>query len=276
MSISPPLQPPPPPESSSSLARLIRTTLSYDTNVMLAAIISLLLVILFVLLLHLYTRWFLLQARRRSRTSVTVPHVLESRLHQRFTIIDTSNSDNNSNAKFGLPIAIISSLPLFVYNFSSIEDRNHGLECAICLCVFEDEEIGRKLPACGHAFHVECIDMWLQSHSTCPICRATIQYNQIRKIDNSDTEIVDSGLDLNILTVNNEEDLRLEIVTTSSDHNQILEPRESNVAAVNECGSSSSSSKEELELAKNLLTISGRSGSKVHPTSNVNGDDSVA
>ncbi|XP_076899495.1 RING-H2 finger protein ATL2-like [Bidens hawaiensis] len=278
MSISPPLQPPPPPpESSSSIARLIRTTLSYDTNVMLAAIISLLLVILFVLLLHLYTRWFLLQARRRSRTSVNVPHVLGSRLHQRFTIIDTSNSDDNSNAKFGLPIAIISSLPLFVYNFSSIGDRNHGLECAICLCVFEDEEIGRKLPACGHAFHVECIDMWLQSHSTCPICRATIQYNQSRKIDNnSDAEFVDSGLDLNILTVNNEEDLRLEIVTTSSDHNQILEARESDVATVNECGSSSSSSTGELELAKILLTISGRSESKVYPSSNVNGDDSVA
>ncbi|KAI3732754.1 hypothetical protein L1987_63962 [Smallanthus sonchifolius] len=104
-----------PPESDSSLAHLVRTTLSYDTNIMLAAIISLLLVILFVLLLlHLYTRWFLLQARRRSCNSVTIPRVFGSRLHQRFTIID-----DHSSEKLGLPFSIIASIMLFV---SSIED----------------------------------------------------------------------------------------------------------------------------------------------------------
>ncbi|GJN29437.1 hypothetical protein PR202_gb17663 [Eleusine coracana subsp. coracana] len=32
----------------------------------------------------------------------------------------------------------------------------------------------RLLPTCGHAFHVPCIDAWLLSHSTCPLCRGSI------------------------------------------------------------------------------------------------------
>ncbi|KAK1437034.1 hypothetical protein QVD17_02819 [Tagetes erecta] len=253
---------PPPPSSAATttttngLTRLIRTTLSYDTNIMLAAIIALLLVILFVLLLHLYTRWFLLQARRRSRnSSVTVPRVLQSRFNQRFTIIETSNSDHSST-KLGLPFSIIAQLPLFVYK---VHDFELELDCAICLSVFEDEEIGRKLPGCGHAFHVECIDMWLNSHSTCPICRTTIDHN--RKI-----EITDSD--------HNQEDiseLRSEIVTTFN--NQTVEPRET---ADNSSLLSSPSLTGELQSGNKLLTTSSssRSGGKVHPSSIVNDDDS--
>ncbi|KAM0023396.1 putative transcription factor C2H2 family [Helianthus debilis subsp. tardiflorus] len=43
--------------------------------------------------------------------------------------------------------------------------------CSICLCEFEEDEELRTLPECLHSFHVSCIDMWLCSHSTCPICR---------------------------------------------------------------------------------------------------------
>ncbi|XP_041003337.1 RING-H2 finger protein ATL52-like [Juglans microcarpa x Juglans regia] len=44
--------------------------------------------------------------------------------------------------------------------------------CAVCLSEFEDGEELRTLPGCMHSFHVPCIDMWLYSHSTCPICRS--------------------------------------------------------------------------------------------------------
>ncbi|KAG2408946.1 E3 ubiquitin-protein [Vigna angularis] len=44
--------------------------------------------------------------------------------------------------------------------------------CAVCLGEFEDGEELRTLPECLHSFHVACIDPWLSSRSSCPVCRA--------------------------------------------------------------------------------------------------------
>lgn len=49
------------------------------------------------------------------------------------------------------------------------------MECAVCLSEFREGEVGRKLPKCNHSFHIDCIDMWFLSHSTCPLCRAGVQ-----------------------------------------------------------------------------------------------------
>ncbi|KAL6653464.1 hypothetical protein ACP70R_009042 [Stipagrostis hirtigluma subsp. patula] len=49
-----------------------------------------------------------------------------------------------------------------------------GAECAICLGEFDDGEKVRVLPRCHHGFHVQCIDMWLAAHSSCPICRSSL------------------------------------------------------------------------------------------------------
>nr|XP_010920627.1 E3 ubiquitin-protein ligase Os04g0590900 [Elaeis guineensis] len=47
-------------------------------------------------------------------------------------------------------------------------------ECAVCLSVIADGEEFRQLPRCKHSFHAPCIDMWLYSHSNCPLCRADV------------------------------------------------------------------------------------------------------
>ncbi|KAL5991985.1 hypothetical protein ACLOJK_012897 [Asimina triloba] len=47
-----------------------------------------------------------------------------------------------------------------------------GGECAVCLCEFKEGEEVRQLPECLHSFHVPCIDMWLSSHTSCPLCRS--------------------------------------------------------------------------------------------------------
>ncbi|XP_074572202.1 putative RING-H2 finger protein ATL71 [Curcuma longa] len=51
-----------------------------------------------------------------------------------------------------------------------------GLEkacCAICLAEYRERDVLRRLPECGHLFHVECVDPWLRSHSSCPVCRSS-------------------------------------------------------------------------------------------------------
>ncbi|XP_017696052.2 RING-H2 finger protein ATL52-like [Phoenix dactylifera] len=47
-------------------------------------------------------------------------------------------------------------------------------DCSVCLGEFQDGELVRLLPKCGHAFHVPCIDTWLRAHVNCPLCRACI------------------------------------------------------------------------------------------------------
>uniref|UniRef100_A0A0E0CIJ8 RING-type E3 ubiquitin transferase n=1 Tax=Oryza meridionalis TaxID=40149 RepID=A0A0E0CIJ8_9ORYZ len=71
------------------------------------------------------------------------------------------------------------ALPMFAYasggagtaqGGSDLEAGN-GEPCSVCL---EEQHAGgmvQEMPSCKHLFHVECIDMWLHSHLTCPICR---------------------------------------------------------------------------------------------------------
>ncbi|KAK3213448.1 hypothetical protein Dsin_018154 [Dipteronia sinensis] len=54
------------------------------------------------------------------------------------------------------------------------EQEDSDYECAVCLSVFEEGEEVKQLPRCKHSFHAPCIDMWLYSHSDCPLCRAAV------------------------------------------------------------------------------------------------------
>ncbi|XP_065851789.1 RING-H2 finger protein ATL33 [Euphorbia lathyris] len=52
--------------------------------------------------------------------------------------------------------------------------KDLGIECPVCLSVFADGEEVKQLGICKHSFHASCIDMWLNSHSNCPVCRASV------------------------------------------------------------------------------------------------------
>lgn len=47
--------------------------------------------------------------------------------------------------------------------------------CSICLGEYQDKEVLRIMPNCGHNFHLSCIDVWLRKQSTCPVCRISLQ-----------------------------------------------------------------------------------------------------
>jgi len=71
----------------------------------------------------------------------------------------------------GLDEAMIRLIPVIQYK--SQGDGDFG-ECAVCLNEFQEDEKLRIIPNCSHVFHIDCIDVWLQSNANCPLCRTSI------------------------------------------------------------------------------------------------------
>ncbi|KAL7000532.1 RING-type E3 ubiquitin transferase, partial [Sarracenia purpurea var. burkii] len=136
----------------------------YVTNskILLAAIISSLIVVVLIVILHLYTRCAL---RRKARHRIT--------LQQQALSTEEQVHIDREPPKTGLDPIVIASIPVFLFRHSDDDDDNvMTIECAVCLSILEDDEMAKILLNCKHIFHVGCIDTWLSSQSTCPICRA--------------------------------------------------------------------------------------------------------
>ncbi|XP_021296669.1 RING-H2 finger protein ATL38-like [Herrania umbratica] len=74
----------------------------------------------------------------------------------------------------GLEPVVVANFPTKKYSdecFLATEDA----QCTVCLSEYHGEDVLRILPYCGHSFHVTCIDIWLQQHSTCPVCRISLR-----------------------------------------------------------------------------------------------------
>ncbi|GKC19412.1 E3 ubiquitin protein ligase ATL4-like protein [Tanacetum coccineum] len=119
--------------------------------------------------IYLILRYF---SRRCSREAASAQRAFSTRdfvfgqneaQHQHVIRMDNGNNKNETM-----------SLPMFT--FSSITGNIAGAsgDCAVCLSKFEPVDKLRLLPLCYHAFHVECIDAWLKSNQTCPLCRASV------------------------------------------------------------------------------------------------------
>lgn len=75
-------------------------------------------------------------------------------------------------ASGGLDEAAIKSIAICKYKRG--DGLVEGTDCSVCLSEFQEDESLRLLPKCSHAFHLPCIDTWLKSHSSCPLCRSNI------------------------------------------------------------------------------------------------------
>ncbi|XP_076936053.1 RING-H2 finger protein ATL2-like [Bidens hawaiensis] len=138
-------------------------TYALSGKIMLTSIICLFVVVVFLVLLHLYSRWYLQRLHRRN-------NIRRSNRSTRVYYVD--NNVPLASPRGGLHASVIKSLPLFIY---SPESNASIPECAVCLSEFEDGETGRVLPNCKHKFHIGCIDMWFFSNSTCPLCRSPVE-----------------------------------------------------------------------------------------------------
>ncbi|GFY95584.1 RING/U-box superfamily protein [Actinidia rufa] len=162
-SLSPPqpqyllYQPPPPSQS---------TDFNFNNNVSpsILLIIIILAIIFFISgLLHLIVK-FLLRPQNRDPDDLDNVTALQGQLQQLFHLHDA-----------GVDQSFIDTLPIF--NYKAIIGVKDPFDCAVCLCEFEPEDNLRWLPKCSHAFHMGCIDAWLLSHSTCPLCRANLLHD---------------------------------------------------------------------------------------------------
>ncbi|RWV77851.1 hypothetical protein GW17_00061267 [Ensete ventricosum] len=67
---------------------------------------------------------------------------------------------------------------LRVVEFGSLSRRwqvHQDPTCVICLGELEATHKVRELGNCGHSFHLECMDRWVDvGQTTCPLCRARL------------------------------------------------------------------------------------------------------
>ncbi|KFK37518.1 hypothetical protein AALP_AA4G267500 [Arabis alpina] len=135
---------------------------SYALNgkIMLTTVIILFVAVILILCFHSYARWLFRRQNRRIRRRI--------RAHLRS--LSASQDPSISSSLSPLDTTVLEKIPIFVYSSKTPLE-----ECSVCLSEFEEEEEGRVLPKCGHAFHVDCIDTWFRSRSTCPLCRAPVQ-----------------------------------------------------------------------------------------------------
>ncbi|KAE8705560.1 putative excision repair cross-complementing 1 ercc1 [Hibiscus syriacus] len=97
----------------------------------------------------------------------------------------------------GLEASVIKTFPTMVYSEVKVHKVGKGaLECAVCLNEYEDEEPLRLIPKCDHVFHPECIDAWLASHTTCPVCRANLAPQTGEPAVSGHTELNNTEIDL--------------------------------------------------------------------------------
>ncbi|KAJ1417494.1 Zinc finger, RING-type [Sesbania bispinosa] len=78
----------------------------------------------------------------------------------------------------GLDESVIREIPTFQFIKGEGEYHHQGVYgCVVCLTEFQEHDVLKVLPNCNHAFHLDCIDIWLQSNANCPLCRSSISGN---------------------------------------------------------------------------------------------------
>ncbi|KAK4760804.1 hypothetical protein SAY87_005697 [Trapa incisa] len=160
--------------------------LEVTAKILMTAAVVLFLLVIFVLVLHLYAKWFWGRVEEPLAAGQQSPGRGRRRQHRQRRPFAFSAATHDNPARKGLDPAILRSLTEVVLGPEELGD---GLECAICLSELAQGEKARLLPKCNHGFHSDCIDLWFESHCTCPICR-----NPVGAADSSKSAEADVGI----------------------------------------------------------------------------------
>ncbi|XP_028083625.1 E3 ubiquitin-protein ligase ATL4-like [Camellia sinensis] len=143
----------PPSSSSSPTSSLIIVIIIIASSVIVTA--------------SLYLLFRFITQRCNNRSFAAVHDVVSSRNNR-----DDSNRDRCLYEQRNSSNDLINSLPLFTFDF--VTGNIVSGYYAVCLSKFERNDQLRFLPLCCYAFHTDCIDAWLSSNQTCPLCRSAV------------------------------------------------------------------------------------------------------
>ncbi|KAL6548401.1 hypothetical protein OROGR_008822 [Orobanche gracilis] len=132
----------------------------------------------FVLLLLFYLL-YLRRRRRRAMRNSSLPSLLSTNVISR--------------CEMGLTKELREMLPIVVFKESfSVKET----QCSVCLSDYQSDEKLQQIPSCGHTFHMECIDLWLATHTTCPLCRQCLLLSA--KVTDGEVQVDDIQVENNI------------------------------------------------------------------------------
>ncbi|KAK7306584.1 hypothetical protein VNO77_44533 [Canavalia gladiata] len=142
-------------------------SLGIGLKVMLAAAFSLFGMILIIITFHFCVKYYLFRRQQRRRQND-----LLYQMNTQVAPIDVSSVESPNS---GLDPLIIASLPKLLFKQTDQFSQGEVIECSVCLGTIVEDAITRILPTCKHIFHVDCVDKWFGSNTTCPICRTVVE-----------------------------------------------------------------------------------------------------
>uniref|UniRef100_A0ACD5U1Z7 Uncharacterized protein n=1 Tax=Avena sativa TaxID=4498 RepID=A0ACD5U1Z7_AVESA len=109
-------------------------------------------------------------------------HWVCGRRHRRQQADLEASSSSAAAASPGLDADAINGLPVTLYSPPHTtgqkggggEEEEREAECSICISALAAGDKVKALPPCGHCFHPDCVDAWLRSHASCPLCRTLL------------------------------------------------------------------------------------------------------
>lgn len=103
--------------------------------------------------------------------------VIEGMIPPRFmnTLIDMFDGMNSPETETDIEYSIT---PAELNSNSIVSIAESESECPICKEPIKTGSIERILTRCGHDFHLTCIDRWVSSNSSCPVCRTSCKDTQ--------------------------------------------------------------------------------------------------
>ncbi|CAA0837705.1 RING-H2 finger protein ATL7 [Striga hermonthica] len=127
-----------------------------------------------------------------------------------------SQSNDLSRCEMGLKKELREMLPIIVFKKSFFVKET---QCSVCLGDYLGEDRLQQIPACGHTFHMYCIDLWLSTHTTCPLCRQSLLAASTKAPDSAE------GFETSSLHVENDDEMSRQ--QTNEDPQTSQQPPES-------------------------------------------------